>query len=55
VVAVLFFFGGSVIHDFSFALLWGVFVGSYSTIFVAAPIIYEWQARGRPQPVPVKK
>ncbi len=46
-VAVLYFFGGSVLHDFSFAMLWGVFVGSYSTIFVAAPIIYEWQSRGR--------
>jgi preprotein translocase SecF subunit len=42
---VLFFFGGEVIHDFSFAMLWGVFVGSYSSIFVAAPIIYEWQSR----------
>ncbi len=42
---VLFFFGGEVIHDFSFAMLWGVFVGSYSSIFVAAPIIYQWQAR----------
>ena len=45
---VLFFFGGEVIHDFSFAMLWGVFVGSYSSIFVAAPIIYQWQARSRP-------
>ncbi len=42
---VLFFFGGEVIHDFAFAMLWGVFVGSYSTIFVASPIIYEWHAR----------
>jgi preprotein translocase SecF subunit len=42
VVAVLFFFGGSVIHDFAFAMLYGVFVGSYSTIFVASPIIYEY-------------
>ncbi len=44
-VAVLFFTGGSVIHDFAFAMLWGVFVGSYSSIFVAAPIIYEWESR----------
>jgi len=42
---VLFFFGGEVIHDFAFAMLWGVFVGSYSSIFVAAPIIYQWQSR----------
>jgi preprotein translocase subunit SecF len=55
---VLFFFGGEVIHDFAFAMLWGVFVGSYSSIFVAAPIIYQWQARSRPgaaQPAPVRK
>jgi preprotein translocase subunit SecF len=57
---VLFFFGGEVIHDFAFAMLWGVFVGSYSSIFVAAPIIYQWQARAKPAvaapvKVPVKK
>lgn len=46
-LVVLFFFGGEVIHDFSFAMLWGVFVGSYSSIFVAAPMIYEWQSRGK--------
>ncbi len=50
---VLFFFGGEVIHDFSLALLWGVFVGSYSSIFVAAPIIYEWQARGKKTNTPL--
>jgi preprotein translocase subunit SecF len=49
---VLFFFGGEVIHDFAFAMLWGVFVGSYSSIFVAAPIIYQMQTRGV---APVKK
>lgn len=56
---VLFFFGGDVIHDFSFAMLWGVFVGSYSSIFVAAPIIYEWQSRSKSanaqSRVPIKK
>jgi preprotein translocase subunit SecF len=39
----LFFFGGEVIHDFSFALLIGVCVGTYSSIFVASPIVYEWR------------
>ncbi|MBN1823567.1 MAG: protein translocase subunit SecF [Endomicrobiales bacterium] len=43
VVLTLFLFGGDVIHDFAFALLIGVVVGSYSTIFVASPIVYEWQ------------
>jgi len=37
--ASLFFFGGEVIHDFSFALLIGVLVGTYSSIFVASPIV----------------
>jgi preprotein translocase subunit SecF len=39
----LFFFGGEVIHDFSFALLFGIVVGTYSSIFVASPIVYEWR------------
>ncbi len=39
----LFLFGGEVIHDFSFALLIGICVGTYSSIFVASPIVYEWR------------
>jgi preprotein translocase subunit SecF len=38
-------FGGEVLHDFSIALLLGVFVGSYSSIFVASPLLVVWQAR----------
>jgi len=38
----LFFFGGQVIHDFSLALLFGVLVGTYSSIGMAAPMVYEW-------------
>ena len=34
----IFFFGGEVIHDFAFAMLIGVIVGTYSTIFIASPI-----------------
>ena len=45
VVLVLFLFGGQVIHDFAFALLVGVIVGTYSSIFIAAPILLEWQQR----------
>jgi preprotein translocase subunit SecF len=37
--ASLFFFGGEVIHDFALALLVGVLVGVYSSIFVASPIV----------------
>lgn len=36
--------GGEVIHDFSLALLIGVFVGSYSSIFVASPLLLFWGA-----------
>ncbi|WP_448872223.1 protein translocase subunit SecD [Desulfobulbus propionicus] len=38
-VASLFLFGGASIHDFSFALLVGLLVGSYSSIFVASPLL----------------
>jgi len=37
--ASLFLFGGEVIHDFAFALLVGVIVGTYSSVFVASPIV----------------
>lgn len=39
----LFLFGGAVIHDFSFALLTGVLVGTYSSIFIASPILTLWK------------
>ncbi len=39
----LYIWGGTVIHDFSFALLAGMVVGTYSSIFVASPILLLWQ------------
>ena len=39
VLASLVFFGGSAIHDFSFALLIGIFIGTYSSIFIASPLL----------------
>ncbi|PCI27403.1 MAG: protein translocase subunit SecF [SAR324 cluster bacterium] len=39
VVLVLFLFGGDIIHDFSFAMLIGLVVGTYSSIFVASPVV----------------
>ena len=39
VLVALFFFGGSVIHGFSFALLSGIIVGTYSSIFIASPLL----------------
>lgn len=45
VVVTLFVLGGGVIHDFAFAMLVGVLVGSYSSVFVASPILLVWQKR----------
>jgi SecD/SecF fusion protein len=42
-VLALYLFGGSVIHDFSFALLIGIIIGTYSSIFVASPILSLWE------------
>ena len=39
VVIALFFFGGEIIHDFSFALLVGVFIGTYSSTFIASQLL----------------
>ncbi len=41
----LFFFGGEVIHDFAFALVIGISVGTYSSVFVASPIVALWEGR----------
>ena len=35
----LFFFGGEVIKGFTAAMIWGVFVGTYSSVFIAAPVL----------------
>ena len=35
----LFIFGGEVIRGFTFAMIWGVLIGTYSSIFVASPIL----------------
>jgi preprotein translocase subunit SecF len=46
VVVILFIFGGGIIHDFAFALLVGIIIGTYSSVFVASPILLAWQRRG---------
>jgi preprotein translocase subunit SecF len=45
VVIVLFILGGAVIHDFAFALMVGIIVGTYSSMFVASPVLIEWETR----------
>ncbi len=43
VVIVLYFFGGEVLRTFAFALIVGIGVGTYSSIFVASPILVDWK------------
>jgi preprotein translocase subunit SecF len=45
VVVALFFRGGEIIHDFSFALIVGVVVGTYSSIFIASVFLVYWENR----------
>lgn len=45
VVVVLLILGGEVLHDFALALIMGVIIGTYSSVFVASPIIVEWERR----------
>ena len=45
VVVALFAFGGGVIHDFAFAMLIGVLVGTYSSVFVASPVLLAWASK----------
>ncbi|MCM2264629.1 MAG: protein translocase subunit SecF [Desulfuromonadales bacterium] len=41
-VIALFLFGGSVLHNFAFALLVGMVAGVYSTVFIASPVLILW-------------
>lgn len=41
-VLVLFIYGGSALKDFSFTIMAGVIVGTYSSIFIASPVVYVW-------------
>jgi preprotein translocase subunit SecF len=45
VLVPLVLFGGEVLHDFSLALLMGVIVGTYSSVFVASPLLVVWHAK----------
>lgn len=48
VLVALLVFGGIVIRDFALALLIGIIVGTYSSVFVASPIVYAWRGGNRP-------
>lgn len=47
VLITLFVLGGGIIHDFAFSMIVGVIVGTYSSVYVASPILLAWQNRGR--------
>jgi preprotein translocase subunit SecF len=57
----LFLFGGQVLNSFAFALVVGIIVGTYSSIFIASPILVFWQnftesrAAKTPPAAPVKE
>jgi len=46
---VLFIWGGEVLRGFAFTMLIGVITGTYSSIFVASAIAYDWLHRGKPE------
>lgn len=46
-VVILFIFAGPAIRSFAFAMFAGILVGTYSSIFVAAPIVFDWQIRSK--------
>jgi preprotein translocase subunit SecF len=55
-VIALFLFGGPVLHGFSFALVVGIIIGTYSSVFIASPIVIFWldfiEGRRRRSPAP---
>ncbi|MEW5909448.1 MAG: protein translocase subunit SecF [Thermodesulfobacteriota bacterium] len=42
-VIALFVLGGGIIHDFAFAMIVGIVVGTYSSVYIASPILIAWQ------------
>ena len=41
----LYFFGGNIIKDFSLAMIWGIIIGTYSSILIATPILLNMKIR----------
>jgi preprotein translocase subunit SecF len=46
-VVSLYALGGDIIHDFAFTLIMGIVTGTYSSVYVASPILLGWQTVGR--------
>ena len=49
VVVILYFFGGEGLHGFAFALTVGFLSGTYSTIYIATPILIDWIGNKKPE------
>lgn len=54
-VLALYFFGGEVIRGFNLAMIWGIVIGSYSTIFVATPMLLYMNLRHGAESEPTKE
>ncbi len=54
VVVILYFFGGEGLHGFAFALVVGFLSGTYSTVYIATPILIDWVAN-KPEPAKAGK
>ena len=50
VVVILYFFGGEGLHGFAFALVVGFLSGTYSTIYIATPILIDWMGAKEAEP-----
>jgi SecD/SecF fusion protein len=55
VVVILYFLGGEGLHGFAFALVVGFLSGTYSTIYIATPILIDWIGVQKPEPAKVDK
>jgi SecD/SecF fusion protein len=49
VILVIFIFAGETLRSFSFAMMLGIVIGTFSSLFTAAPIAYEIQKRKKPK------
>lgn len=55
VVVILYIFGGEGLHGFAFALVVGFLSGTYSTVYIASPILIDWVGHKMPPPPPKKE
>src|SRR4029077_5255511 len=55
VVVILYLFGGEGLHGFAFALVVGFLSGTYSTVYIATPILVDWLSREAPEPKAAKQ